>query len=1325
MARQWPAWVSLFTVLGSSVVQHVQMAEVVEVRMGGAIALSGKHTSTALSCIQGWQLWAERCNSRGGIPLTDGRVAMIKQPFDLRDDESEGSVSVQVLEEMLNESSPAFANLDFVIGPFSSGISKVNSEVARDAGKILFAHGASESIYETGNEYVFTTMTPGKKYMGSGLELLKLQGASTVVIAHESSAFPRSVCQGANETAHELGFEVVGYFEYQSGSTNFADIVFEIRALSADVYVGCGHIDDVTYLVGSANILNVNPKAMLVTVASDERIINNLGVQYSHGLLSPTQWDHGLLFSDDDGFFGTAMNFSDAYLERFGQRPPYHSAFSAAMGYALQKAIEEAGVLDTEVIRDTLHSIHVNSFYGPIDFSPPGDPSGLVGTMPRRPMVTTQVQYGEIPVVAPSEAANGQAIYPLPTWAQKELMLYPCVEGEFDTGQQDANGSAVCEPCQPGEFRDKTTVACTPCSSGRFAEQEGSSECIPCAPATQAELISGSASCVECPAGGFCSGGTAESSPCLAGHYCEAGSAEPTPCPAGTYAANPGGADIDACIPCPVGYFGNKAGASGCEPCQRGWRNDLEGERSCTRCPFNTYQDLEGQSECMQCNTTFYTAYLGAATPSACQCLPGTFMDKRSVTCMPCIEGLSCPGGERTPFVLEGYYAEVVGDPEQAVGHAEAFTGLNVWLCPRPSDIICPGREVVAGSAETQQVFHGVRLPGECPDKHNGLACARCESGYWLYYGSCHACGPGHTVMLFLAFLSLSMIAGMLLYRLGQPSATRAFIAPRLLHCAGSVVLTFLQLFVILTSLDFEYHSELWRTAVIMRPLLLDNIPGFTLDCWLTPSMASAYLLKLVVLTYLIILLFALWSMSMLLHYGTLKRCPHLDFDRTCNIVGGCCQTLYLAICKIAIGYFECKEAVTGAATLVEYPTVVCWSDEHRRLLPLGILAVLVYILGILAACVVLLVATPRVYKTSRTFRSRIKFLLVQWRPDKWYWSTVLLFRNLIIGLLVVLFRGDVLSQAMAMLILVGSSLVGQAAHWPWCDAYFNWLDMFVTASTCTIITLCTKYIAGVSTGSSISRATFGTVNQLIVAGVIACFVALILYFLMLYGKREALERQHYKSLVHLARRYIALSVNLADLDPQLMVTALNQYPSVDLRQIERGMQLLGAGQQAGGIRQPSASTQSKRSLWKRKTRASNSSVCTTNTSTTTPSSQPRRLQSGTLHALDFVFRATESSAFSDVTSESAAKMDAALALEAASTTRRSSQWRSNRTSNATTARTTSNLAAPSNLSTASVLTLRLEGIPHPQKQQSASNIQERGGTTSMIVDKHAEYTHI
>ena len=54
----------------------------------------------------------------------------------------------------------------------------------------------------------------------------------------------------------------------------------------------------------------------------------------------------------------------------------------------------------------------METFYGPIAFDETGKNIG-------KPMVTTQIQAGEIVVIAPDEAAVADPLYPAPAWGER------------------------------------------------------------------------------------------------------------------------------------------------------------------------------------------------------------------------------------------------------------------------------------------------------------------------------------------------------------------------------------------------------------------------------------------------------------------------------------------------------------------------------------------------------------------------------------------------------------------------------------------------------------------------------------------------------------------------------------------------------------------------------------------------------------------------------------------------------------------------------------------------------------------------------------------
>lgn len=113
-----------------------------------------------------------------------------------------------------------------------------------------------------------------------------------------------------------------------------------------------------------------------------------------------------------DEWFGTAAEFAARYQEKWGEVPSYQAAESTATGLALHLAIELAGSLDTDAVRQALYDLNVNTFYGPIDFDETGKNAG-------KPMGAIQILDGVTQVVAPAEAAVAELVYPMPAWDER------------------------------------------------------------------------------------------------------------------------------------------------------------------------------------------------------------------------------------------------------------------------------------------------------------------------------------------------------------------------------------------------------------------------------------------------------------------------------------------------------------------------------------------------------------------------------------------------------------------------------------------------------------------------------------------------------------------------------------------------------------------------------------------------------------------------------------------------------------------------------------------------------------------------------------------
>eukprot|EP00439_Symbiodinium_sp_Y106_P024326 s6809_g2.t5 len=69
--------------------------------------------------------------------------------------------------------------------------------------------------------------------------------------------------------------------------------------------------------------------------------------------------------------------------------------------------------------------------------------------------------------------------WPLPTWAQKEIDVYPCNPGQAVV--LDIGGNATtCAECPAGRFRTPRSVECEDCQPGTYGMQPGMSQCDVC-----------------------------------------------------------------------------------------------------------------------------------------------------------------------------------------------------------------------------------------------------------------------------------------------------------------------------------------------------------------------------------------------------------------------------------------------------------------------------------------------------------------------------------------------------------------------------------------------------------------------------------------------------------------------------------------------------------------------------------------------------------------------------------------------------------------------------------------------------------------------------
>lgn len=374
------------------------------ITFGAAVSDTGKYAREGGDTRNGYTLWLEWVNEEYGGINVDGVCHRAEIIF--YDDESDPDTVSVLTERLIIED-----EVDFILGPYSSSLTQVASVITEREDIIMVeGNGAAESLFERGFQNLFAVLTPASAYTKSGIELAAANGAQTAVIAYEDTAFPTSVAEGAERWLEENGIELLAVESYPLNVADVTAMFTRFRELDPDLFVGGGHFNDAVLFVNTAKELGFNPDAMLITVGpSNPTFVEEMGAD-SNFVLGASQWERTLNY--EDTYFGTAEDYAVRYEERFGISPSYQAAESTATALVLHLAIEDANSLETADVRQALRDMDITTYYGPINFDETGKNVG-------KPMVTIQIQNGEINVVAPAEGAVAEVIYPMPAWADR------------------------------------------------------------------------------------------------------------------------------------------------------------------------------------------------------------------------------------------------------------------------------------------------------------------------------------------------------------------------------------------------------------------------------------------------------------------------------------------------------------------------------------------------------------------------------------------------------------------------------------------------------------------------------------------------------------------------------------------------------------------------------------------------------------------------------------------------------------------------------------------------------------------------------------------
>jgi branched-chain amino acid transport system substrate-binding protein len=385
--------------------------------IGFTSSITGAQEVSSKRQVAGFNLWMDQVNEAGGIKLSDGTV--VKFSAVTYDDESNKERVQELYTRLITED-----NADFLISPYSSGLTAAASIVAEQNGKIMLTAGAAEDdAYKTGNTSLFQLYTPGSQYLLSTVDMLKtLDPEAKIALVHENDKFSTSVVEGLKPYLESQGFEVVMEESYASETADFGPVINKLVESGATVLLGGGHYPDGSTFARQLYERKAGLKFISLLVAPADSKFPELG-DAALGVSTSSQWELKATHNEEeasalgvDWYGPSGADFATAYEAATTEKPTYHVAGGYVAGLVLQKAIEDADSVDPEKVKAALEAMDIFTFYGGIKFDTTPEAHGLQLS---HVMVVAQWQKndaGELvrEVIWPADVATADPLYPVP-----------------------------------------------------------------------------------------------------------------------------------------------------------------------------------------------------------------------------------------------------------------------------------------------------------------------------------------------------------------------------------------------------------------------------------------------------------------------------------------------------------------------------------------------------------------------------------------------------------------------------------------------------------------------------------------------------------------------------------------------------------------------------------------------------------------------------------------------------------------------------------------------------------------------------------------------
>lgn len=312
------------------------------IKIGANLELTGNVASYGSSIKQGAELAVEEINKNGGI---DGK----KVELVAVDNKSENSESSAAALRLATQE-----KVDVMIGPATSGNVLAAVQIAnQNKIPMVTASGTAPNVTENENgsinEYVFRTcfIDPFQGVIAANFATEELGVKNVAIFADNSSDYAKGLASAFKEQIEKNGGKVVAEEAYVAKDTDFKSTLTNIKKANPEFIFIPGYYEEVGLIVKQARELGIDVPLMGADGWDSPKLVELAGAESLNNTFITNHYSS----EDPDE---KIQDFVKAFNDKYGEKPNAFHALGYDTVYFIKDAIERAGSLDGEKIKDAL-----------------------------------------------------------------------------------------------------------------------------------------------------------------------------------------------------------------------------------------------------------------------------------------------------------------------------------------------------------------------------------------------------------------------------------------------------------------------------------------------------------------------------------------------------------------------------------------------------------------------------------------------------------------------------------------------------------------------------------------------------------------------------------------------------------------------------------------------------------------------------------------------------------------------------------------------------------------------------------------------------------